>query len=1280
MAPTSILFATPRLFVPPWSRFILRRVALLMALLLCAAAAARADSGLYKDFVILRTSAGGTTYYYTYAGIAVPNPAFQNANLGVFDPAATTPGLVLDGAEATTYEGNGATMQAARLFYRVYAEGTAPGRFLPVELTYRYSGIDGNPNNRKWDRTNAGLDLVQAAGGIGRFVLEVYFQADGSYAGSVFQNYDSNNAANYRATFTVGQAVQPYTAPTAAEVDNNFRTAMTQIFGNLEAPRVTTGLLLDYGFEFANPRIYDGALLEDSTLMDPGMYSDLYKTLYTSRFNNNSAGMRHPSLHDSLCYLAREREVITLSGLLFRYNAIDPQARANGTIQTINEQLWDRYVNGSWQNPYQELTTVAISPSTTRYNRTNCSVKLPSSLFLTNMGSQIGNVQLDADDGRGYQPVPFDTPVGLAYATTGLKHWRFKVTLTTGQQLFSHSKVYIDNVSNPAVGPASRQGALARGSVVDQTVTVRATQAYLGQTGEANLVISYRDAADPVLRRPLIIAEGFDPGHITAPEEVEGMNTFRSFIVGVNNSGSSALQALISNDPSGYDLVYVNWRNGTDYLQRNALVLEEVIRWVNAHKQPLGGVVQPNVVLGSSMGGVIARMALGDMDRTGGVAAHQTRLYVSLDAPHQGANVPLGYQAAARHAGRMYIGSGPIGAVVETVQFLRNKPSPLFTLLLSDQPASKQLLINRLNLLDQAANSTYQGFQQELRTTWTYPNPANVRSIAISNGSECAIDQEFAAGSTLIYAYRSVKTRFLSDLIGMVAGAGLGALGGPLPVLAPLIIPGSSQFELTLDIKSVASGGGNRVYYGNVRYTKKILWLVPVTINIVNHSYTAPSGLLPLDTYPGSFFPPLDIDQPGSASQDWAFTYNNNFYIQRRFAFIPTTSALDIGQGNATLTAANYLARYVGGTPPAAPLNSPFANFTTAFNLGGNSRAFDNGNFRSLNNEPHEGLFLRTANWLAEELNGNAAVRTNCAGACANNNYSISGNTLVCGPSDYQITNLPAGASVTWSIPASASGAFSLAPDVPNPGQVRITNQQGTTATTTLTGTISGAGCGRADIVLTKTISSDNASSFPYYQEDCTFYNVSHPSQSGTIGTSQATFVHQGCMVYVNLGAAPRTITLGPGGGQPMTWGTSTNTRYPNTLYFQLPIGSGGTPFYFNLPGGGGCSNQTLVVFTYSNNARYAYEAAPNPVGNELTVMAKKTEGVMESTQGKNEAKPHEFTVEVYEVSTGTRIMSQKNSNGNLENRLNTSKLRPGLYILHINDAETSYSIKISKE
>jgi hypothetical protein len=53
----------------------------------------------------------------------------------------------------------------------------------------------------------------------------------------------------------------------------------------VKSNRVTTGLLADYGFDFTNPKIYNGSVLVDSTLMEQGIYSDLYKTIFTSGFN-----------------------------------------------------------------------------------------------------------------------------------------------------------------------------------------------------------------------------------------------------------------------------------------------------------------------------------------------------------------------------------------------------------------------------------------------------------------------------------------------------------------------------------------------------------------------------------------------------------------------------------------------------------------------------------------------------------------------------------------------------------------------------------------------------------------------------------------------------------------------------------------------------------------------------------------------------------------------------------------------------------------------------------
>ena len=206
---------------------------------------------------------------------------------------------------------------------------------------------------------------------------------------------------------------QTFVPPAYADVDTNYRHYVNQVFGVLEYNRVPTGLLMDYAFDFTDPKIYNGTVLVDSTLMEQTLYSDLYKTIFTSRVNTTAIGLRHPNIQDSLCYKARQREMITISGLLFKYNAIDPNAQTNGKMQTVNGQIKDVYVGGVWQNLYQEFTTVAFSPSINAYNLTYCSVVLPSNLFASNMASQVSSIKLDAGDGVGYRTITYDVPLTL---------------------------------------------------------------------------------------------------------------------------------------------------------------------------------------------------------------------------------------------------------------------------------------------------------------------------------------------------------------------------------------------------------------------------------------------------------------------------------------------------------------------------------------------------------------------------------------------------------------------------------------------------------------------------------------------------------------------------------------------------------------------------------------------------------------------------------------------------------------------------------------------------
>jgi hypothetical protein len=425
----------------------------------------------------------------------------------------------------------------------------------------------------------------------------------------------------------------------------------------------------------------------------------------------------------------------------------------------------------------------------------------------------------------------------------------------------------------------------------------------------------------------------------------------------------------------------------------------------------------------------------------------------------------------------------------------------------------------------------------------------------------------------LLYHFRSTKTRFITDLITMAAGAGLFATGAPPFLSIPLIIPGSSKFELTLDIRTLANGGGNQVYYGNVKITKKVVWLVPVSINIANKTYNAPTGLLPFDTYPGGFYTIFLANQPGAATRDWAFVYDNSFYLQRRFSFIHTTSALDVGGGNVVLTNAEYNARYIGATPPPVPFNTPFANFTSSFNQDNAEWRFDNANTRRLNNLPHEWLFLRNANWLAEEINGNINIRTNCSAFCTNS--TITGDPFVCTSRTF---TAPFGAGVNYNWTLSNTSIASL---TVNGNTATVTRNGTSSGSAVLTVTITG-NCGEITRTLNLIIGTPIPEEINGPDYDLCFSGTQNTSGVFSVGNPVAGLSYQW---QIN--------GIGAGGGSSIT----VNSRRWGIDFHSIRVRS-----YSAQCGYSDWYESSFAIVDCSGEGGYRYSLSPNPASSNLTV------------------------------------------------------------------------------
>jgi hypothetical protein len=126
----------------------------------------------------------------------------------------------------------------------------------------------------------------------------------------------------------------------------------------------------------------------------------------------------------------------------------------------------------------------------------------------------------------------------------------------------------------------------------------------------------------------------------------------------------------------------------------------------------------------------------------------------------------------------------------------------------------------------------------------------------------------------------------------------------------------------------------------------------------------------------------------------------SGLYMRDKFLLVPTPSALAI---NAT-TDAHYKTPYIGALPPSAPINSPFASFTTAFKSATNPNK---------NNEKHLEFNARNGNWLAAELNA-LPENTNCSFLC--NAQPITGQNVICNNTSNTFTAPTGGSFYSWQI------------------------------------------------------------------------------------------------------------------------------------------------------------------------------------------------------------------------------------------------------------------------
>ncbi len=466
----------------------------------------------------------------------------------------------------------------------------------------------------------------------------------------------------------------------------NKREAKTHIevdemIENLDVSQMTSGILLERSGNFSNLKAFNENSKEQivdykyfrQALLDLNLASNKEKFISSAHLKEilSEKRMAHDIVH-----------IGVISADYQSLNYIEGDKASSGlTIQN------NRFVKQKGKDAFLNQSSTIISPLKLACKGNTITYKFANEFWFNNSKKTIKKLVIDFGNNEKYLIIKdgkiIKNEVQKGYMSTGEKELNYSITYLDNTTTSSKSKIYVITEDANSRNVSSR----IRGKIENGFTT--ADIAYRGyyDENEVNAIfgrIDYRihyrlnEGSNPKLKKPIIIIDGFDPGDFRRIEDEDCANDpdcAKKFV----NCGAykperhlsirDLMQPTYTNDRSknliptlrnlGYDVIIVNhpvyYKNGRkidgggDFIERNALTLTKLIRDVNKRVEN-NGFNKDMVVAGPSMGGQISRYALAYMEKRQQESRdpkwnHHTRLWISIDSPHLGANIPLGLQA-----------------------------------------------------------------------------------------------------------------------------------------------------------------------------------------------------------------------------------------------------------------------------------------------------------------------------------------------------------------------------------------------------------------------------------------------------------------------------------------------------------------------------------------------------------------------------------------------------------------------------------------------------------
>jgi hypothetical protein len=549
----------------------------------------------------------------------------------------------------------------------------------------------------------------------------------------------------------------------------NYLVILLFVFGISQAQKQPP---LDYS-KFETTDLKSDILIKKTSLITSldkerdtyGMYGFLqtYKEL---SFNDSFERFDQLEKLQQICKPINYSKITKIGFIHSQYETIKKESFTNGDIEIVGNTILRK--NNAYI--FNNHTTTIIAPLIQTKRGLTTTYILDSAFFVNNTDDNITQIKVNFDDGNGFQKLEFNTPIQVSYSSKGTKNIEFKIEFNNNQVINRFSSVTID-YSNANLNSLSSINSIETSSSV-----VADLSGYSGAIDFAGLA-EYEIflGADNVLDKPIFLVDGFDPGDTRNIASVYNLLSY-------DNSGTTENLGDRIRTEEDFDVVIINLpqyfrlSNGTlqsmanstdvnndgvidtadypgstlvdggsDFVERNAMLLAEIITIINGQKTG----TEQNVVIGPSMGGLITRYALNYMEQQS--INHDTRLWLSFDSPHRGANTPIGFQHLFNFLA-YGLGSNSVDSIRPIVDGMLKSPAARQMLVDHFEPhlASGEAADFDPSIILPVAHDYHNTFYTSIEGLTTSGFPETTRNIAIINGSGIGSPYQHQNGSNVL--------------------------------------------------------------------------------------------------------------------------------------------------------------------------------------------------------------------------------------------------------------------------------------------------------------------------------------------------------------------------------------------------------------------------------------------------------------------------------------------------------------------------------------------------